>query len=162
MPNLYHRYSIEGSLDGKNWFEVVNKKNSFKDTPNDYVVLENSVELRYIRYLNQKVPTTHLAISGFRVFGKGNGKVTPIVKNFKVARQDDQRDAKLTWDKQLNAQGYNIKWGIAPDKLYSSWLVYDANELLMKSLTKGQSYYFSVEAFNENGISTITKPLKVE
>ncbi|TKC00146.1 family 43 glycosylhydrolase [Pedobacter cryophilus] len=162
MPNLYHRYSIEGSLDGKNWFVVANKKNSFKDTPNDYLELENPVELRYIRYLNQKVPTTNLAISGFRVFGKGHGKTVSTVKNFKVDRQDDQRDAKLTWDKQLNAQGYNIKWGIAPDKLYSSWLVYDTNELMMKSLTKGQGYYFSIEAFNENGISAITRPLKVE
>jgi hypothetical protein len=55
------------------------------------------------------------------------------------------------------AQGYNVLWGIAPDKLYSSWMVYDANELFMKSLTVDQDYYFSIEAFNENGVSERTE-----
>lgn len=44
-------------------------------------------------------------------------------------------------------------WGIAPDKLYSSWMVYDENELFMRSLTTTQDYYFCVEAFNENGVA---------
>jgi hypothetical protein len=83
------------------------------------------------------------------------------VKSFKVDRQKDQRDALLTWNKVNGAQGYNIKWGIAPDKLYNSWLVYDANNLDMKSLTLGQSYYFSIESFNENGVSKATEPVKV-
>ncbi len=61
-----------------------------------------------------------------------------------------------------NAQGYNVRWGIAPDKLYSSWLVYDANQLELKSLTVGQSYYFAVESFNESGVSERTKTVKVE
>ena len=59
----------------------------------------------------------------------------------------------LTWEAGRNCQGYNIRWGIAPDKLYNSWLVYGKNELLLKSLTTDQSYYFTIEAFNENGIS---------
>ena len=50
------------------------------------------------------------------------------------------------------AQGYNILWGIAPDKLYSSWMVYDKTDLLMKTLTADKDYYFCVEAFNENGV----------
>jgi hypothetical protein len=68
----------------------------------------------------------------------------------------------ITWEKQPNCQGYNILWGIAPDKLYSSWMVYDKSELDMKSLSTDQSYYFSIEAFNENGISQKTKPVKVD
>ena len=59
----------------------------------------------------------------------------------------------MTWEAGKNCQGYNIRWGIAPDKLYNSWLVYGKNELLLKSLTTDQSYYFTIEAFNENGIS---------
>ncbi|MBD0375657.1 MAG: hypothetical protein ICV51_08535, partial [Flavisolibacter sp.] len=50
----------------------------------------------------------------------------------------------------------------APDKLYSSWMVYDNNSLLLKSLTVDQSYYFAIEAFNENGVSTRSKAVRVE
>ncbi|MGB4341650.1 MAG: fibronectin type III domain-containing protein, partial [Dysgonamonadaceae bacterium] len=49
--------------------------------------------------------------------------------------------------------GYTIRWGIAPDKLYNSWLVYNDNQLMLRSLTVDQQYYFTIEAFNENGIS---------
>ncbi|WP_291403769.1 family 43 glycosylhydrolase [Daejeonella sp.] len=159
--SMFHRYEVQGSLDGKNWFSLIDRKKSFKDVPNDYVELENAQRVRYIKYNNLRVPTPHLAISGLRVFGKGEGKIAEPVKAFKVDRQKDQRDALLTWNKVNGAQGYNIKWGIAPDKLYNSWLVYDANSLDLKSLTVGQSYYFSIESFNENGVSKATEPVKV-
>ncbi|MDX5478830.1 MAG: fibronectin type III domain-containing protein, partial [Cyclobacteriaceae bacterium] len=94
-----------------------------------------------------------LAISGFRVFGNGKGKAPSNVKNLKVVRQTDKRDAMITWETVKDAQGYNIIWGIAPDKMYSSWLVYGTNQLDLKSLNTDQTYYFSIEAFNENGIS---------
>lgn len=32
-------------------------------------------------------------------------------------------------------------------------MVYDVNELFMRSLTTTQDYYFCVEAFNENGVA---------
>ena len=32
-------------------------------------------------------------------------------------------------------------------------IVYDENELFMRSLSTDQSYYFCIEAFNENGVS---------
>jgi hypothetical protein len=41
-------------------------------------------------------------------------------------------------------------------------MVYDADRLEMRSLTVDQSYYFAVEAFNENGVSERTKAVKVE
>lgn len=160
--NLYHRYTIEGSMDGNNWFTLIDRKNSFKDVPNDYVELENPQKVRYIRYNNIHVPTTNLAISGLRVFGIGEGKLPVEVRNFKVNRQADKRDAILTWDKVKHAQGYNIKWGIAPDKLYNSWLVYEDNDLDLKSLNIDQTYYFSIESFNENGISKFLKTSKAE
>ncbi|OAQ39097.1 1,4-beta-xylanase [Pedobacter psychrophilus] len=160
--SMYHRYTVEGSLDGKNWFNLIDKKNSFKDVPNDYVELENPKKVRYVRYNNIKVPTTNLAISGFRVFGIGEGKLPASVKNFKVKRQADKRDAMLTWDKVKDAQGYNIKWGIAADKLYNSWLVYDVNEMDLRSLNTDQTYYFSIESFNQNGVSKALNPLKTD
>jgi hypothetical protein len=162
IPGLYHRYYIEGSVDGRNWTILVDRKNNFKDVPNDYVELGTAQIVRYIRYKNIHVPTPHLSISGLRVFGLGQGKTPAMVKNFTVSRFTDRRDALIKWDHVPNAQGYNVLWGIAPDKLYNSWLVYDQNSLLLKALTVDQQYYFSVEAFNENGISGRTAIKKVE
>ena len=161
MPNLFHRYIIEGSMDGQSWTTLIDKSNSFKDVPNDYVELGTPATVRYIRYKNIHVPMTNLSISDVRVFGLGQGKLPSVVKNFAVNRKGDRRDAMITWNGQSNCQGYNILWGIAPDKLYNSWMVYDKNSLLLKSLTTDQTYYFAIEAFNESGVSARTKVLPV-
>jgi len=160
IPGLYHRYTIQGSTDGKTWTTLVDRSNSFKDVPNDYVELGEPKRVRYIRYNNIHVPTPHLAISGLRVFGKGGGKAPAVVKGFKVDRKDDRRDAMISWNAVPGAQGYNVYWGIAPDKLYNSWMVYDKTELELKSLTVDQQYYFAVEAFNEAGVSQKTGIVK--
>ena len=162
VPNLYHRYVVEGSADGQTWSPLIDRSNSFKDVPNDYVELRSPATVRYIRYKNIHVPMTNLSISDLRVFGVGLGKVPSVVKNFALNRKADRRDAMITWDAQLNCQGYNIVWGIAPNKLYNSWMVYDKNSLLLKSLTTDQNYYFAIEAFNENGISARTKVVRIE
>jgi hypothetical protein len=162
IPGLRHRYVIEGSMDGRSWITLVNRENSFKDAPNDYAELGRPETVRFIRYKNIHVPTPYLSISGLRVFGIGPGKAPAEVKNLKVDRKKDRRDAIITWDPVKDSQGYNVLWGIAPDKLYSSWMVYDNNRLELKSLTAGQSYYFSVEAFNENGISKKAGVIKVD
>lgn len=159
---LHHRYEIQGSLDGKTWFSLVNRSNSFKDTPNDYVELDAPARVRYIRYKNIEIPTPNLAISEIRVFGKGEGKKPEAVKDFRLKREQDRRDVLITWKKQANAQGYNIRWGIAPDKLYSSWMVYGDDSLLLKSLNTDQEYYFAIESFNENGISQLSKVIHVK
>lgn len=152
IPGLYYRYIIEGSLDRKTWKTLVDRSDSFEDTPNDYVELSAPQTVRYIRYKNIYVPTPYLSISDIRVFGKGAGKIPGKVTGFKVDRYDDRRDAMVTWDKQDNCQGYNVLWGIAPDKLYHSWMVYGKNKLELRCLNAGPVYYFAVEAFNENGV----------
>ena len=159
---LRHRYAVEGSADGRTWKVLVDRRESYKDVPNDYVELSAPETVRFIRYVNVDVPTPHLAISGLRVFGQGSGRAPAVVKNLSVKRYTDRRDAMITWDAVPTAHGYNILWGIAPDKLYSSWMVYDAKQLLMKSLSTEQSYYFAIEAFNENGISTRTEPMRIQ
>jgi hypothetical protein len=162
IPGLYHRYTIEGSSDGKNWEVLIDRSSSFRDVPNDYVELGMPKSVRFIRYANIHVPTPHLAISGLRVFGTGEGKAPQPVKKLTVNRYEDRRDALISWESRPDCQGYNVMWGIAPDKLYSSWLVYDENQLELRSLTVDQQYYFSVEAFNENGVSERAKVVKAD
>ncbi|MGN6531951.1 MAG: family 43 glycosylhydrolase [Ginsengibacter sp.] len=162
IPGMHQRYTVEGSLDGKVWNLLVDRSGSFKDAPNDYVELAKSQTARFIRYKNILVPTPYLSISDIRVFGVGKGKLPAEVKKFSVKRETDSRNASITWDSQTDCHGYNILWGIAPDKLYSSWMVYDKNFLEMRNLDKDRVYYFSIEAFNENGISKRTKAIEVK
>lgn len=161
IPGLYHRYLIEGSMDGKEWRPLVDRTKNYRDVPNDYVEIATPATVRYIRYKNIHVPTPHLSISDIRVFGLGQGKAPKEVKNLSVKRHVDRRDATINWEPQPGSQGYNVLWGIAPDKLYSSWMVYDDSRLELKSLSVGQEYYFAIEAFNENGISPRSKVVKV-
>jgi hypothetical protein len=158
---IFHRYLIEGSLDGKTWFTLVDRANNYRDVPNDYVELGAPKTMRYVRYKNIHVPTVNLSISDLRVFGVGEGKKPTQVKALAVTRQKDRRNASITWAAQPGAQGYNVLWGIAPDKLYSSWMLYGKNALELKSLTSDQPYYFSIEAFNETGVSEKVKVIKV-
>jgi len=52
--------------------------------------------------------------------------------------------------------------GIAPDKLYTSVMVYSASEYYFRAMDRDRPYYFSIEVFNENGISPRTPVVKVE
>ena len=153
MPNLRQRYLVEASVDGARWRVLVDYRNSFRDAPHNYIELDQPIEARYIRYRHHYVPGKNLAMGNIRVFGLGRGKKPATVKGFTVVREADERNARISWKSVKGAQGYNVLWGVAPDKLYSSWMVYGDNSLDLRALTVGQKYYFAIESFNENGIS---------
>ena len=153
MPNLRQRYLVEASVDGARWRVLVDYRNSFRDAPHNYIELDQPIEARYIRYRHHYVPGKNLAMGDIRVFGLGRGKKPAAVKGFTVMREADERNARIAWQSVKGVQGYNVLWGVAPDKLYSSWMVYGDNSLDLRALTVGQKYYFAIESFNENGIS---------
>ena len=153
MPNLRQRYLVEASVDGARWRVLVDYRNSFRDAPHNYIELDQPIEARYIRYRHHYVPGKNLAMGDIRVFGLGRGKKPATVKGFTVVREADERNTRISWKAVKGAQGYNVLWGVALDKLYSSWMVYGDNSLDLRALTVGQKYYFAIEAFNENGIS---------
>jgi len=162
VEGLMHRFMIDISEDGVSWQTVVDRSKSYKDTPNAYIELAQPVTGRFIRFKNIKVPGRNLAMSEIRVFGIGQGKKPAKVKGFIVNRHKDRRDVEFSWESVKNAQGYNIRWGIAPDKLYQSWLIYDVNEHFMRCLDRDTPYYFTIEAFNEVGISSRTEIIEIE
>lgn len=162
VAGLSHRYTIEGSMNGKTWELLVDKRDNFRDVPNDYIQLAEPKTARFIRYNNIKVPSDHLAVSDLRIFGIGEGKIPAAVKNLVITRETDRRNAAVNWRKQENTQGYVVRWGIAPDKLYSSWIVYDNNSLYMRCLSAEQDYYFQLIAFNENGVSSVSETIHVQ
>lgn len=149
MPNLRQRYLVEASVDGARWRVLVDYRNSFRDAPHNYIELDQPIEARYIRYRHHYVPGKNLAMGNIRVFGLGRGKKPATVKGFTVVREADERNVRISWKAVKGAQGYNVLWGVAPDKLYSSWMVYGDNSLDLRALTVGQKYYFAIEAFNE-------------
>jgi len=109
------------------------------------------------------MPTGKFAISGLRVFGNGNGSLPDSVKNFIVLRTEkDKRSAWIRWSITDNAFAYNIYYGINPDKLYNSIMLYNVNDYFFKGMDKDRPYYFCIEAINENGVSSKTKIIKVE
>ena len=149
---LYEQYVVESSLDRKKWTILKDRSQDKIDTPNDYVELPQAVEGRYVRFTSLHVPTPYLAISDFRIFGNVAGSRPAAVTGVTVVREDDRRDALVTWDTQPGSQGYNVRWGIAPDKLYSSWMVYGRNSVSIRSLNVDQKYYFAIEAFDVHGV----------
>jgi len=163
INDIYHQYIVYASSDGKQWKTIIDKSNNTKDIPHDYVELPTAVKARYLKLLNLHVPSGKFAISGFRIFGKGNGFPPDSVKNFIVLRtQKDKRSAWIKWSPVDNAYAYNIYVGTAPDKLYTSIMVYGKNEYFYKSMDKDLSYYFTIVAINENGVSSPLRVVKVE
>jgi xylan 1,4-beta-xylosidase len=160
---VYHQYRIFESKDGKKWNLLVDKSTNKKDVPHDYAELARPVQTRFLKMVNNKMPTGKFAISGFRVFGLGSGEKPPAVKGFTVLRTEkDKRSAWLKWNQVDNAYAYNIYIGIAPDKLYNCIMVYNVNEYWLKTMDKEKPYYFAIEALNENGIGERSQIIKSE
>jgi xylan 1,4-beta-xylosidase len=157
QSGIYHQYKLYSSADEKKWTVLVDKSNNHTDIPHEYVELEKPVQARFIRLENIHMPTGKFAISGLRVFGKGNGSRPDTVKDLIILRTEkDKRSAWIKWRPVDNAYAYNIYYGPAPDKLYNCIQVQDANEYWFKAMDKEKRYYFRIEAINENGISENT------
>ena len=151
---LAQQYLLEYSNDNKSWEKLVDKTNNSEDLTHQYHAFKNPVKARYFKVTNYRVPGGTFAISGFRVFGTGNSKKPSKVVSFDLLRDAaDPRNVKLTWKKQTGAIGYNIRFGIAKDKLYRSYQVYGDTELTIRSLERDQKYWFAIDSFGENGIT---------
>ena len=159
----YHQYKLYCSADGKKWNVLVDKSNNKTDVPHDYAELIQPVQARFIKLENIHMPTGKFAISGLRVFGIGNGAKPDTVKTFFILRTEkDKRSAWIKWSPVDNAYAYNIYYGTAPDKLYTSIMVHQNNEYWLKTLDLKKTYYFSIVAINENGLSKKYETIRVE
>jgi len=163
INDQYHQYKLYYSVDGKKWNALIDKSNNKTDVPHEYVELEKPVQARFIKLENIHMPTGKFAISGLRVFGNGGGAKPGDVKDFIVLRTEkDKRSGWIKWRPVNNAYACNIYYGTAPDKLYNCIMVYDNNEYWFKGMDKLKTYYFSIEAVNENGVSERSKIMEVK
>lgn len=163
----FHQYKILSSNDGKKWTTLIDKSQNKTDVPHDYIELETPAKARFLKLENIKIPSGKFALSGFRVFGKGQGKAPEQVQNFMVLRADgkkfgERRSSWIRWQQNNEADGYVIYFGKSPDKLYGSIMVYGQNDYFFSGMDRTDAYYFQIEAFNSNGISKRTEVIKVE
>lgn len=163
----FHQYIIYGSNNGTNWHVIVDKSNNDVDVPHDYIELKTPKQVRFLKMQNIKMPTGKFGLSGFRVFGKGNGIKPNMVENFTVLRSSpkkygERRSIWFKWQQNVLSDGYVIYWGKSPDKLYGSIMVYGKNEYFFTGADRADGYYFQIEAFNNNGISPRSKLVFVE
>ncbi len=163
VSGLYQQYKIYESKDGKKWNLLIDKSSNKSDVPHDYIEFKKPVETRYLKMVNLHMSGGKFAISGFRVFGNGKGEKPKAVKEFIVLRTEkDKRSAWIKWSPVDNAYAYNIYMGTEPDKLYNCIMVHSANEYWLKTMDNKKTYYFTIEAINENGASEKSKTIKVE
>ena len=116
-PDIYTEFTLEASADGKHWREIARTEPPRRDRPNAYFELASPVRARFIRYVHGHVGAANLAISDIRVFGNANGSVPAMPADVSAMRHADQRDATIRWAKVPGAVGYNIRFGIRPDRL---------------------------------------------
>lgn len=161
---VYTQFKIYSSMDNMHWDLVVDLSKEKYDRPNAYVELSAPVEARYVKYEHIYVASENLAVSDFRVFGNGsdNPPVTP--EKLSANRDSDERNVFIKWNPVKYVTGYNIRWGIAKDKLYQTYQVFaDKNpELEIRALNVGQDYYFAIESFNENGVSPLSETVYIK
>ena len=157
--DLYHQYRVYASDNGTDWTLVVDKSDNDRDVPHDYIELQKPLRARYLKIENLHMPSGNFCLSGFRVFGLDPDMAAPdAVKGLRVKRdKNDPRNAMISWEAAPRAYGYNIYYGIAPDKLYNAITVYDALEYDMRGLDRDTPYFFSIEALGEGGRSPMSK-----
>ena len=160
---VYTQFRLHTSRDGKRWQTVADLTKEKRDRPNAYIELAEPVRARFIRYEHVYVASPHLAISDIRVFGNADGRAPRTPRRIEARRDTDRRNAFVRWAKVPGAVGYNILWGIAPDKLYQTYQVWaDAGESLeIRALNVDQEYWVAVEAFDSVGVSGATSSVLV-
>ncbi len=161
-PDIYTQFTLQASIDGKSWHRIAETQAPRRDRPNAYFQLDRPVRARFIRYVHGHVGAANLAIADIRVFGTADGSLPAAPVGITAAREKDQRNARITWHAVPGAVGYNVSWGVRPDRLTFTYQVFadegvkgDRGEQAIRSLNVGQAYWASVEAFNESGVSPI-------
>lgn len=162
--DIYTDFRIEGSLDGRRWRTIARTEAPRRDRPNAYFELPRAETLRYVRYVHGHVGAAHLAIADLRVFGNAAGPAPAAPVLTAATRDGDARNARIRWRPVPGAVGYNVRWGVRPDRLALTYQLFadtvkraggDA-VLDLRTLTKGQAYYVAVEAFDERGVSGLS------
>ena len=167
-PDIYTEFELQHSVDGRNWQPLAKPDGPRRDRPNAYLELPQPVRTRFVRYVHGHIGGANLAISDLRVFGNADGRAPAQPSRVVGQRHQDERDATIRWAKVPGALGYNIRFGIKPDRLtltYQLWADELGNGATvqkdLRSLNVGVPYWVAVEAFNETGVSKLSRVVRI-
>jgi len=157
LATNHTQFRLLHSPDGRAWLPLADTGAERRDRPNAYVELPVPVRTRFVRYVHGRVAAAHLAISDLRLFGNADGPVPPAPAAPDAARSADPRNATIRWRPVRGAVGYNVRWGIRPDRLTLTYQRFadQGATLELRSLNAGQRYFVAMEAFNEAGVSKL-------
>jgi hypothetical protein len=161
---VYTTFRISTSDNGHDWKAVADLAHQRRrDRPNAYIELPTPTRARFVRYEHGHVGAANLAISDIRVFGNGDGPPPATPAGLAATRDRDERNATISWQPVPDVVGYNVRWGIAPTKLYETYQRFSdqGTTLELRALTVGQSYYVAIESFDENGVSRLSAAIPI-
>jgi xylan 1,4-beta-xylosidase len=158
-PDIVTRFRLEGSVDSRHWRTLADLSHETRDRPNAYIELDHAARLRYVRYVHGHVGARTLAIADLRVFGMADGPLPPAPTLLSARRLADTRDAEIVWKAVPGAVGYNVRWGLAADRLHATYQRFadQPTRLTLRALNKGVRYVVAVEAFDEHGVSELSR-----
>ena len=163
--NAVTRFRLLASDDGQKWAAVADLSAEQRDRPNAYLEMTSPVRARFVKYEHIHVGAANLAISDIRVFGRrwGGGPRPKTPQRLSAQRQADQRNAVISWQAVPGVVGYNVRWGIAPTKLYETYQRFadERTTLDLRALTVGQGYWVAIESFDENGVSALSAAVPI-
>jgi hypothetical protein len=161
-PDIYTDFALESSLDSRRWQPLADTGAERRDRPNAYFQLPSPVRARYVRYVHGHVGAAHLAISDLRVFGDAGGSPPRAPADVNASRPEP-RMMVVSWRRVPGAVGYNVRWGVKPDRLNLCYQVFahslkeGGTRLEVRALSAGVAYHVAVEAFDENGASPLSR-----
>lgn len=159
LTNDGYGYTLALSMDGKTWRTVIDRTTDRRDASDDYVQLNAPVRARFARITNAHMAASaKFSISGLRLFGQGSGAPPDAVTGVHVQRDPtDGRPADISWKPVPRTDGYIVPYGIARNELFSNCRVYGTDSLHIHSLDDGTHYFFTVDAFNDSGLTKGTE-----
>lgn len=160
-PDIYTEFTLQSSLDGKRWTPLARTDGPKRDRPNAYFQVA-PVRARFVRYVHGHVGAANLAISDIRVFGDAGGAAPDAPGSIEAVRSDS-RAMTVSWRAVPGAVGYNVRWGVRPDRLNLCYQVFAdrGTTLELRALSAGVGYHVAVESFDENGVSVLSQTVPV-
>jgi DUF1680 family protein len=164
------RYRAWKSADGILWEPLSRDPLRTPIGPHDLIVFDQPIEIRYLKIECVSMPGGgKFAIRDLRVFGPPAGAPPPAVPAPIVKRHaDDDRNATIEWQPVPGADGYLVRFGDAPDRLWQTIQLQGGSHdrLSTHVLNRGVSAHFRIDAFNAHGMTNgggiTAAPVKVQ
>ncbi|MBA2685788.1 MAG: hypothetical protein H0U66_14985 [Gemmatimonadaceae bacterium] len=143
--SVYTRFRISASLDGRTWRIVADLSREIHPLRARARRRRNARDQRHPR-LRQRHGTgaSHSRESHRRMRSRSS-------------------HARMEWSAVPGIVGVNIRWGLAPDKLYETYQRFaeEGHSLNLRALTMDQHYFFAIESFDERGVSLLSGIIRI-